>query len=116
MTDMLKYCRKAFDLDYAWPFEQRAIARFGERGALAASAEVFTMDDAPMLYHGMEVGVTTESGAPRLVREAAGLLADLRATGEVPALYKQLIATRLATQLCSRAKPGGLGTVHPIAF
>ena len=66
MTDMLKYCLKAFDLDYAWPFEKRAIARCGERGALAASALVFTMDDAPMLYHGMEVGVTTESGAPAL--------------------------------------------------
>ena len=46
--------------------EKRAIVRFGERGALAASALVFTMDGVPMLYNGMEVGDTTESGAPAL--------------------------------------------------
>src|SRR5262249_36517442 len=46
--------------------ERRAIARFGERGALAASALVFTFDGVPMLYNGMEVGDTTESGAPAL--------------------------------------------------
>ena len=46
--------------------EKRSIARFGERGALAASALVFTMDGVPMLYNGMEVGDTAESGAPAL--------------------------------------------------
>src|SRR6185295_2407096 len=46
--------------------ERRAIARFGEAGALAASAFVFTLDGTPMLYNGMEVGDTTESGAPAL--------------------------------------------------
>lgn len=46
--------------------EKRAIARFGERGALAVSALVFTMDGVPVLYNGMEVGDTTESGAPAL--------------------------------------------------
>jgi glycosidase len=46
--------------------EKRAIARFGERGALAASALMFTLDGVPMLYNGMEVGDTTESGAPAL--------------------------------------------------
>jgi hypothetical protein len=37
--------------------ERRAIARFGERGALAASAPVFTMDGVPMLYNGIEMFV-----------------------------------------------------------
>jgi glycosidase len=46
--------------------ERRAIARFGEPGALAASALVFTLDGVPLLYNGMEVGDTTESGAPAL--------------------------------------------------
>jgi glycosidase len=46
--------------------ERRAIARFGEGGALAASALVFTLDGVPMLYNGMEVGDTAESGAPAL--------------------------------------------------
>jgi len=46
--------------------ESRAIARFGEPAALAASALVFTLDGVPLLYNGMEVGDTTESGAPAL--------------------------------------------------
>lgn len=46
--------------------ERRALARFGERAALLASAFVFTFEGVPMLYNGMEVGDTTESGAPAL--------------------------------------------------
>jgi len=44
--------------------ERRAIARFGEPAALAASAFVFALDGVPMIYNGMEIGDTTESGAP----------------------------------------------------
>jgi cyclomaltodextrinase len=46
--------------------EPRAISRFGVRGALAASALMFTLDGLPLLYNGMEVGDATESGAPAL--------------------------------------------------
>jgi len=46
--------------------ERRAIARFGEKGALAAQALVFTLDGVPLIYNGMEVGDTTESGFPAL--------------------------------------------------
>jgi cyclomaltodextrinase len=46
--------------------EARAVARFGVRGALAASALMFTLDGVPMLYNGMEVGDATESGDPAL--------------------------------------------------
>ena len=46
--------------------ERRAIARFGERGSLAAAAIVFTLDGVPLVYNGMEAGDTTESGAPAL--------------------------------------------------
>jgi glycosidase len=46
--------------------ERRAIARFGEGGALAAQALAFTIDGVPMFYNGMEVGDTTESGFPAL--------------------------------------------------
>jgi hypothetical protein len=68
MTDMLKYCLKAFDLDYAWPFEKARHCPL-RRAAHCRSGLLLwttTMDDAPMLYKGMEVGVTTESGAPAL--------------------------------------------------
>lgn len=46
--------------------ERRAIARFGEKGALAAQALVFTLDGVPLVYNGMEAGDTTESGFPAL--------------------------------------------------
>jgi glycosidase len=46
--------------------EARAVARFGIRGALAASALMFTLDGVPLLYNGMEVGDATESGDPAL--------------------------------------------------
>jgi cyclomaltodextrinase / maltogenic alpha-amylase / neopullulanase len=51
--------------------EPRAIARFGVRGALAASALMFTLDGVPMLYNGMEVGDATESGDPALFEKLA---------------------------------------------
>jgi cyclomaltodextrinase / maltogenic alpha-amylase / neopullulanase len=46
--------------------EPRAVARFGIKGALAASAFMFTLDGVPLLYNGMEVGDATESGDPAL--------------------------------------------------
>jgi cyclomaltodextrinase len=46
--------------------EARAVSRFGVRGALAASALMFTLDGVPLLYNGMEVGDATESGDPAL--------------------------------------------------
>lgn len=46
--------------------EERAIARYGMPGALAASGLVFTLDGVPLLYNGMEAGDQTESGAPAL--------------------------------------------------
>lgn len=46
--------------------EARAVARFGVRGALAASVLMFTLDGVPLLYNGMEVGDATESGDPAL--------------------------------------------------
>ncbi len=46
--------------------EPRAIARFGMKGALAASALMFTLDGVPLIYNGMEVGDVAESGDPAL--------------------------------------------------
>ncbi len=46
--------------------EARAVARFGIRGALAASVLMFTLDGIPLLYNGMEAGDATESGDPAL--------------------------------------------------
>ena len=46
--------------------ESRAVARFGIKGALAASVLMFALDGVPLLYNGMEAGDATESGDPAL--------------------------------------------------
>ena len=74
--------------------EERAIARFGERGTLAASALVFTMDGVPMLYNGMEVGDTTESGAPALFEKLPVFWPIAERRPNFLPFYKQLIAMR----------------------
>jgi glycosidase len=74
--------------------ERRAIARFGEPGALAASALMFTLDGAPLLYNGMEVGDTTESGAPALFEKLPVFWPIAERRPEFPRFYKQMIALR----------------------
>ena len=74
--------------------ERRAIARFGEPAALAASAFVFTLDGVPMIYNGMEVGDTTESGAPALFEKLPIFWAIAERRKEFPEFYKKMMALR----------------------
>jgi cyclomaltodextrinase len=74
--------------------ESRAIARFGERGALAASALVFTLDGVPLLYNGMEVGDTTESGAPALFERLPIFWGNVERRRQFPPFYRQIISLR----------------------
>ncbi|MFL6215570.1 MAG: alpha-amylase family glycosyl hydrolase [Blastocatellia bacterium] len=76
--------------------ERRAIARFGERGALAASALVFTLDGVPLLYNGMEVGDTAESTAPALFERLPIFWAIAERRPDFPRFYKQITALRAA--------------------
>jgi len=76
--------------------EKRAIARFGERGTLAASTLVFTSDGVPLLYNGMEVGDTTESGAPALFENLKVFWPIAERRSNFLPFYKQLIALRRA--------------------
>ena len=46
--------------------EDRAVARYGLDGTLAASALMFTLDGVPLIYNGMEVGDTAESSGGAL--------------------------------------------------
>lgn len=78
--------------------ERRAIARFGERGALAASALMFTLDGVPMLYNGMEVGDTAESGAPALFEKIPILWQIAERRPEFPRFYRQMIALRKSSE------------------
>jgi cyclomaltodextrinase len=82
--------------------ERRAVARFGERGALAASALMFTLDGVPMLYNGMEVGDTAESGAPALFEKIPVLWQIAERRPEFPRFYKQIIALRKSSEALRR--------------
>ena len=74
--------------------EKRAIARFGERAALAASVLMFMLDGIPLLYNGQEVGDTTESGAPALFEHMPIFWGIEARRTEFRPFYKELIALR----------------------
>ena len=74
--------------------ERRAIARFGEKGALAAQALVFTLDGVPLVYNGMEVGDVTESGAPALFEKLPIFWQISERRKEFPIFYQSMINLR----------------------
>jgi glycosidase len=74
--------------------EERAIARFGEKGALAGQALAFTLDGVPMFYNGMEVGDTTDSGAPALFEKLPINWGFVERRQEFPKFYKTMIELR----------------------
>jgi glycosidase len=82
--------------------ERRAIARFGEKGALAAQALMFTIDGVPLVFNGMEVGDTTESGAPALFEKMPILWGIQERRQEFPRFYKQMIALRKSSMALRR--------------
>src|SRR4029453_1854705 len=82
--------------------ERRAIARFGEPAALAASALTFTLDAVPLLYNGMEVGDTTESGAPALFEKLPIFWPIATRRPEFPRFYKQMMALRRSSAALRR--------------
>ena len=96
-NDRARYPKGALEMRFSDNHdEKRAIARFGERGALAASALVFTMDGVPMLYNGMEVGDTSESGAPALFENLQVFWPIAERRPEFLPFYKAIIALRKA--------------------
>lgn len=82
--------------------ERRAIARFGEPAALAASALMFTLDGVPLVYNGMEVGDTTESGAPALFEKLPIFWPIAERRPEFPRFYKQIMALRRSSNALRR--------------
>lgn len=96
-SDAAKYPRGALRMRFSDNHdEKRAVARFGEPGALAASALMFTLDGVPMLYNGMEVGDTTESGDPALFYRLPIFWPIVKRRPEFPRFYRQFIALRKA--------------------
>jgi glycosidase len=121
LTDVLQGQRRASELREEWEKEvktwprgalhmrfsdnhdeRRAIARFGEPAALAASAFVFTLDGVPMIYNGMEVGDPTESGAPALFEKLPIFWAFAERRPEFLKFYKEMMAMRRASPALRR--------------
>ncbi|HJQ22573.1 MAG TPA: alpha-amylase family glycosyl hydrolase [Blastocatellia bacterium] len=97
MNERAKFPRGALHMTIADDHdESRAIARFGERGALAASAFIFTLDGVPLIYNGMEVGDTAESGAPALFERLPIFWPIAERRPAFPRFYKQITALRAA--------------------
>lgn len=74
--------------------ERRAIARFGEKGALAGQALAFLIDGIPLIYNGMEVGDTTESGAPALFEKLPIFWEFKERRPEFPKFYDSMTKLR----------------------
>jgi len=74
--------------------EPRAVARFGIKGALAASVLMFSLDGVPVLYNGMEVGDATESGDPALFDKLA-IFWNPKDRPPLRDIYRGLIRLRL---------------------
>lgn len=82
--------------------ERRAIARFGEKGALAAQALAFTLDGLPLIYNGMENGDTTESGYPALFEKMPVFWQSEVRRPEFPKFYKGMIVLRKGSMALRR--------------
>ena len=96
-TANARYPRGALHLRFADnQDEPRALARFGEQAALAASALMFTLDGVPLLYNGMEVGDSTESAAPALFEKLPVFWASSELRPQFPVFFHELIALRKA--------------------
>jgi cyclomaltodextrinase len=74
--------------------EKRAIARFGEPAALAAQALVFAMDGIPLVYNGMELGDTGESGGPALTERVPLFWPIVERRPEFREFHRSMIALR----------------------
>ena len=84
--------------------ERRAITRFGEPAALAASALVLTLDGIPLLYNGVEIGDPTESGDPALMERRPVFWAGAERRPWFLPYYKAMIALRRAHDALRRGE------------
>jgi cyclomaltodextrinase len=90
--------------------ERRAIARFGEPAALAAAALVMTMDGVPLVYNGMEIGDTAESGGPALTERLPIFWPGVERRPEFPLAFRSLVALRRARAALRRGDTAWVGT------
>ena len=63
---------------------------------------MFTLDGVPLIYNGMEVGDTTESGAPALFEKMPIFWPIAERRPEFPRFYKQMVALRRSSSALRR--------------
>jgi glycosidase len=105
-----KYPQGALHLRFSDNHDQlRMTGQAGLPAALAASALMFTLDGAPLLYNGMEVGDGTESAAPGLFERApiAWEMAERRP--QVAPYYRALATLRRTHAAFTRGAVRWLG-------
>ena len=74
--------------------ELRATTRYGFPGAIAASALMFTLDGAPLIYNGMEVGDSTQSRDPALFEPQKIFWGAAKWHPEYPKFYAAMASLR----------------------
>jgi glycosidase len=79
--------------------EDRATALFGDAGSMAASVLMFTLDGVPMLYNGMEVGDSTESGGDALFYQLRIFWPGAARRPQFLPFYQKLVALRRASKI-----------------
>jgi glycosidase len=84
--------------------ESRAVVRLGQQGALAAQAIVFTLDGIPLVYNGMEVGDSAESGSPALFENVPITWGISQRRPEFPRFYQKMIALRKSSEALRRGE------------
>jgi len=93
--------------------EKRAIVRFGEPAAIAAQALVLTMDGVPLVYNGMEIGDTAESGGPALTERVPIFWPIVARRPEFPAFYREMIALRRSHAALRRGDTAWVASSEP---
>ncbi len=93
-NDVKRYPKGSLRLSMSDNHDQtRAVSSFGVSGALAASALMFTLDGVPLLYNGMEVGDSSESGGDALF-EKVPIRWQPKGRPPLPDIYRDLIKLR----------------------
>lgn len=83
---------------------RRAVVRYGAEGALAASALVFTLPGAPMLYNGMEVGDATPSSGPALFEKVPIFWQSTQIESSFPRFYRVMLPLRTSSTALRRGE------------
>ena len=74
--------------------ELRATTRYGFSGAIAASTLMLTLNGSPLIYNGMEVGDSTQSGDPALFEPQKIFWGAVKWHPEYPKFYEVMTALR----------------------